>query len=97
MCSLVVESRWLVCLTQSVSGGVSVSVNANGNVKGSVSLTVSVKVKVSESVIVRLMLRGTALPIQAMANVSRRNQMGKTMLEAEHARVDRNGLKSSNL
>lgn len=70
-----------------MSGDVTVGVSGNANVR----------VRVSESVIVKVTLRETPPPRRARANVSRKNQRGKSMLEAGHVRDARNGLTGSSL
>lgn len=91
------ERRWSVCLSRSVSGGVSVSVSVsvraseNATVIVSVRMSVAVRVRVSVRVMVRLSLRETAPPSRARENVSRKNQMGTTMLEVGRVQVARNG------
>lgn len=106
-----VESRWLVYLIRSVSGGVNVRVSQNAGVNvrvsenAAVSVRVNVKVSVSGSVsetvsgsvMVRPMLRETALPKRARENGSRKSQMGKSMLEFGHVRAGWKELMSSSL
>lgn len=86
-----VSSRRSGCLSQRVSGGVTVSVSGNANAN------VSVRVLVSESVIVRVTLRKTPLLSRARANVLWKNQREKSMLEAGHVRDARNGSTRSSL
>ena len=81
-----VENKWSACLMRTVKGRVKVYVNVNANVNENVNEGSSARVNVSVGVsgMVRPRLRESALLIRVMSNVSRRNQMERPMLEAEH-------------